>query len=159
MRAGMRRVNNFLNYRLVIKFLIYYILSASVPQSQKTMCIDLLLCSGFCWFLGNLIYFAFANILNYTTRLFSYNEALYLYDYYECGPRQITSNSAHFVPACVMLFGFFIIYDLELLYLLMFALNIPFLTYCGWFCFISNLLALVGYFYFELSVNSLIFYI
>jgi NADH:ubiquinone oxidoreductase subunit 3 (subunit A) len=126
---------------------------------KKNMCIDILLCSGLCWFLGNVIYFAFANILNYAERLAPYAELLYLYDYYECGPKQITANSAHFTPACVMLFGFFVIYDLELLYLLLFVLNMKYLTYCGWFCFISNLIFLMGYFYFELSTNNLIFYI
>ena len=95
------------------------------------MCVDIFLCSGICVVLGGAVYFVFANFLNYTNNFSAYTELLYLYDYYECGPKQVTINSAHFIPACIILFGFFIIYDLELLYLLLFIFNINFLTSTG----------------------------
>ena len=101
----------------------------------------------------------FANILNFFINNQLFYKNFRTINYYECGPKQLTSIVLSFVPACLFLFSFFIIYDLEILYLLYYTTAFATLTTTGLLSFSINIISLLCYFFFELYTNNLIFYI
>jgi len=121
--------------------------------------IDCCLFCILCYLFAFLLFSLFAQVLNfYAFNQFFYKTFKYI-NYYECGPKQLTATTLSFVPACIFLFSFFLIYDLEVLYLLYYTLSFSFLTTTGLISFLFNIILLLGYFFFELYTNNLTFYL